>query len=243
MVDCSHEIRHLLLGRKAMTNLDSILKSRDITLLTKIHLVKGMVFPVVMYECESWTIKKADCQRIDAFELWYGRRLLSPLDCKEIQPVHPKGNQSWIFIGRTVNQAEAPILWQPNGKSQVIGKDPHAWKDWRQRRRGWQRVRWLDSTTDSMDMSLSKLQEIVEDRVSWHAVVHGSQRVRQDSVTEQHRNKYFLILYINLNSKRVEDLNVRPETVKHLEGNIGCILLDMIHSICFWICLLVKWKC
>ena len=101
-------------------------------------------------------------------------------------------------------------------------------------------LRWLDSTTDSMDMSLSKLQEIVEDRVSWHAVVHGSQRVRQDSVIEQHRNKHFLILYINLNSKMVEDLNVRPETVKHLEGNIGCILHDMTHSMYFWICLLVK---
>ena len=93
--DCSHEIkRGLLLGRKLMTNLDSILKSRDTTLPTKIHLVKAMVFPVVVYGCESWTIKKAECQRIDAFELWCWRRLLSPLDCKEIQPVHPKGNQS-----------------------------------------------------------------------------------------------------------------------------------------------------
>ena len=93
--DCSHEIkRHLLLGRNAMTNLDRILKSRDITLPTKVCLVKAMVFPVVMYGCESWTIKKAECQRIDAFELWCWRRLESPLDCKEIQPVHPKGNQS-----------------------------------------------------------------------------------------------------------------------------------------------------
>ena len=94
--NCSHEIkRRLLLGRKAMTNLDSILKSKDITLPTKVHLVKAMVFPVVMYGWESWTIKKAECQRIAAFELWCWRRLLeSPLDCKEIQPVHPKGNQS-----------------------------------------------------------------------------------------------------------------------------------------------------
>ena len=93
--DCSHEIKtHLLLGRKAMTHLDSILKSRDITLPTKVHLVKIMVFPVVMYGCESWTIKKAECRRIDAFELWCLRRLESPLDSKEIQPVHPKGNQS-----------------------------------------------------------------------------------------------------------------------------------------------------
>ena len=94
--DCSHEIkRRLLLGRKVMTNLDSILKSRDITLpTTKVPLVKAMVFPVVMYGCESWTIKKAECRRIDAFELWCWKRLLSPLDCKEIQPVHPKGDQS-----------------------------------------------------------------------------------------------------------------------------------------------------
>ena len=93
--DCSHEIKRcLLLGRKVMTDLDSILKSRDITLSTKVHLVKAMVFPVVMYGCESWTIKKAEHQRIDAFELWCWRRLESPLDCKEIQPVHPKGNQS-----------------------------------------------------------------------------------------------------------------------------------------------------
>ena len=93
--DCSHEIkRHLLLERKVMTNLDSILKSRDITLSKKAHPVKAMVFPVVTYGCESWAIKKAECRRIDAFELWYWRRLESPLDCKEIQPVHPKGNQS-----------------------------------------------------------------------------------------------------------------------------------------------------
>ena len=93
--DCSHEIkRHLLLGRKAMTNLDSILKSRDITLPAKVRLVKAMVFPLLMYGCESWTIKKAEHQRIDAFELWCWRTLESPLDCKEIQPVHPKGNQS-----------------------------------------------------------------------------------------------------------------------------------------------------
>ena len=98
--DCSHEIKRcLLLGRKVMTNLDSILKSRDIILSTKVHLVKAMVFPVVMYGCESWTITKAECIRIDAFELWYGQRFLRSLDCKEIQPVHPKGDQSWVFTG------------------------------------------------------------------------------------------------------------------------------------------------
>ena len=121
--DFSHKIkRRLLLRRKVMTNLDSILKSRDITLPTKVRLVKAMVFPVVMYGCESWTIKKAEHQRIDAFELWCWRRLVSPLDCKEIQPVHPKGNQSGIFIGRTDGEAETPILWPPDANSQLIEK-------------------------------------------------------------------------------------------------------------------------
>ena len=116
--DCSHEIkRHLLLGRKAMTNLDSVLKSRDITLPTKVRLVKAMVFPVVMYGCESWTVKKAEHQRIDVFELWCWRRLLSPLACKEIQPVHSKGDQSWVFIGRNDAKAETPVLWPPHVKS------------------------------------------------------------------------------------------------------------------------------
>ena len=109
-----------------MTNLDGILKSRDITLPTKVHLVKTMVFPVVMFGCESWTINKAERRRIDAFELWCWRGLQSPLDCKEIQPVHPKGNQSWIFIGRT--DAEAPVLWPPDVKNGLIGKDPDCWE-------------------------------------------------------------------------------------------------------------------
>ena len=131
--DCSHEIkRHLLLGRKVMTNIDSLLKSRNVTLQTKIHLVKAMVFPVVMYGCENWTIKKAEHQRIDAFELWCWRRLLSPLDCKEIQPVHPEGDQSWVFIGRTNVEAETPILWPHDAKSWLTGKDPDAGKDSRQ---------------------------------------------------------------------------------------------------------------
>ena len=114
--DCSHEIkRHLLLGRKVMTNLDDILKSRDITLPTKVHLVKAVVFPVVMYGCESWTIKKDEHQRIDAFELWCWRRLLRvPWTARRSNQCILKGNQSWIFIGRTDAKAEAPILWPPN---------------------------------------------------------------------------------------------------------------------------------
>ena len=112
-----------------MTNLDSILKRRDITLPTNVHLVKAMVFPVVVYGCDSWTIKKAEHRRIDALELWCWRRLLSPLDCKEIQPVHPKGDQSWVFIGRTDAEAETPILEPPDVKNQLSGKDTDAGKD------------------------------------------------------------------------------------------------------------------
>ena len=117
--DCSHEIkRRLLIGRKAMINLDSVLKSRDITLLTKICLVKAMVFPVVMYGCESWTIKKAEHQRINAFELWCWRRLLRvPWTARRSNPGHPKGDQSWVCIGGTDVEAETPILWPPHVKS------------------------------------------------------------------------------------------------------------------------------
>ena len=109
----------------------SILKNREIILLAKVHIVKAMVFPVVMHSCETWTIKKAECQRIDAFQPWCWRRLFeSPLDSKEIKPINPKGNQTWKFIGRT--DAEAPILWPPDAKRWLTGKDPDARKDWGQ---------------------------------------------------------------------------------------------------------------
>ena len=150
--DCSHETKwHFLLGRKAMTSLDSILKSRDITLPTKVYLVKATVFPVVMYECESWPIKKAEHQRIDAWCFWIvvlEKTLKSPLDSKEIQPVHPKGNQSWMFIGRSDAEAEAPILWPPDAKNWLNGEDPDAGKIESTRRRGQQRMRLLDGFTD-----------------------------------------------------------------------------------------------
>ena len=136
--DCRREIKiHLLLGRKVMTNLDSILKSREVTLPIKVCLVKAMVFPIVMYGCESWTIKKGECWRIDAFwTVALEKTLKSPMDCKEIQPAHSKGNQSWIFIGRTDTEAETPVLWPPDANNWLIGKDPDAGKDGRWEEKG-----------------------------------------------------------------------------------------------------------
>ena len=129
--DCRHEIKRcLLLGRKVVTNLNSILKSRDITLQQR--SIWSKLWFLVKYGCESWAIKKAEHQRIGTFELWSWRRLLCPLDLKEIQPVHPKGDQSWVFIGRTDIKAETPTLWPPDMKSWLIWKDPDDGKDWRQ---------------------------------------------------------------------------------------------------------------
>ena len=123
----------------SITSSRSLLKLMNIEseiLPTKVHLVKTIVFPVVMYRCGSWTIKRAEHWRIDAFELWCWRRLLSPLDCNEIQPIHPKGDQFWVFFGRTDSKAETPILWPPHAKSWLTGKDPDAGKDWRQEEKG-----------------------------------------------------------------------------------------------------------
>ena len=149
---------NLLLGRKVVTNLDSILKSRDITL--------------PMYGCEIWTIKKAECQRMDAFELWCWRRH-SPLDCKEIQPVHSKGDQSWVFIGRTDVEAETPILWPPDVKSWLIGKDNYSGKDWRQEQKGMTENKMVGWHHQLNGRGLGGLWELVMDRDAWHAAVHG----------------------------------------------------------------------
>ena len=166
--DFSHEIkRHLLLGRRATINPDSILKNKDIALPIKVHLVKAMVFPVVVYGCESWNVKKAERQRIDAFELW----CWSPLYCKDIKPVNPKGNRSWIFIKRT--DAEALILWPRDAKTWLIRKDPDARKDWRQEEKGLTEDEMVGWHYWLNGHEFEQNPEMVKDREAWHAVVHG----------------------------------------------------------------------
>ena len=183
--NCIHEIKMLAPWEKAMTNLDSILKSRDITLQTKVHLVKAMVFPVVvlwMWELdykESW-VSKNWC----FWAVLSEKTVESPLDCKKIQPVNPKGNQSWIFTWRSDIEAETPIFWPPDGKNWLIGKDPDAGKDWRQEEKGRTEDEIVGWHHRMNGYDFEQAQKLVMDREAWCALVLGLQRVRHNWVTE-----------------------------------------------------------
>ena len=196
--DCSHEIkRHLLLGRKVMTNLDSILKSRDITLPTKVHLVKALFFPVVMYGCESWTIKKAEHWRIDAFELWRWRRLLRvPWTARRsnqsiLKEISPEYSLEGLILKPKL-QYFGHLMWRTDSleKTLILGKIESG------KRRGRHRMRWLDDITDLRDMSSKKIWELVMDREAWHATIRGDMESDWTEIQFFYCYRYLILFYL-----------------------------------------------